>query len=343
MIYNLYNTVETSLDDFWKLVVARYNSLVYLLVSKVALTRKSFTRIRMSTENVSISNNCCLRYFVSNMLSAPEQDTTIPPGTESPHTEHVVENEYQDDDYVSLDEEDEELIWRVFFQKLEKHNKKSNNNDSELDESEESEDTSEEEEEETGDEDFDEDDLSDLSDIDDPALVATYKALMSEKVNKNLGEEEQRRLLISNFTDDQMERFEAYRRMTVNKPGVKKICNGIVGHTIPQIIAVVMAGVSKLFLGEIISKAFEIQERNSKGRLLMDIETKKKQKREIISSLQRGEEIEVDERALKFEGDEIHPLQPEHIREAWRLYQRENSVFSGSRKRKMGDDGPFYV
>lgn len=167
-----------------------------------------------------------------------------------------------------------------FFQKLEKHNKKSNNNDSELDESEESEDTSEEEEEETGDEDFDEDDLSDLSDIDDPALVATYKALMSEKVNKNLGEEEQRRLLISNFTDDQMERFEAYRRMTVNKPGVKKICNGIVGHTIPQIIAVVMAGVSKLFLGEIISKAFEIQERNSKGRLLMDIETKKKQKRD---------------------------------------------------------------
>ena len=175
------------------------------------------------------------------------------------------------------------------FPKLEKHNKKSNNNDSELDESEESEDTSEEEEEETGDEDFDEDDLSDLSDIDDPALVATYKALMSEKVNKNLGEEEQKTIDI-NFTDDQMERFEAYRRMTVNKPGVKKICNGIVGHTIPQIIAVVMAGVSKLFLGEIISKAFEIQERNSKGRLLMDIETKKKQ-REIISSLQRERKL----------------------------------------------------
>ncbi|KAF6072326.1 hTAFII28-like protein conserved region family protein [Candida albicans] len=230
------------------------------------------------------------------MSSAPEQDTTIPPGTESPHTEHVVENEYQDDDYVSLDEEDEELIWRVFFQKLEKHNKKSNNNDSESDESEESEDTSEEEEEETGDEDFDEDDLSDLSDIDDPALVATYKALMSEKVNKNLGEEEQRRLLISNFTDDQMERFEAYRRMTVNKPGVKKICNGIVGHTIPQIIAVVMAGVSKSFLGEIISKAFEIQERNSK--------------------------------------DEIHPLQPEHIREAWRYTSLRTVYFSEVGKEK---------
>lgn len=28
MIYNLYNTVETRLEDFWKLVVARYNSLV---------------------------------------------------------------------------------------------------------------------------------------------------------------------------------------------------------------------------------------------------------------------------------------------------------------------------
>ena len=42
--------------------------------------------------------------------------------------------------------------------------------------------------------------------------------------------------------------------MTVNKPGVKKICNGIVGHTIPQIIAVVMAGVSKLFLGKLSQK-----------------------------------------------------------------------------------------
>ncbi|KAL6450719.1 TAF11 Transcription initiation factor TFIID subunit 11 [Candida maltosa Xu316] len=240
----------------------------------------------------------------------------------------------EDDGYVSLDEEDEELIWRVFFHELDKddeddvlddNNYKSHDDDDDDDES-------------LMD---DDDEMSDLSDIDDPELVAKYRALKSEKVNRKLTEEEQKRLLIANFTNDQMERFEAYRRMTVNKPGVKKICNGIVGHTIPQIIAVVMAGISKSFMGEIITKALEVKERDAKGRLIMDIERKKQQKREINKSLSEGKDIEVDERPLKYEEDEVRPLQPEHIREAWRLYKLENSGVPGAIHRMSGDDGPF--
>ncbi|RCK65795.1 Transcription initiation factor TFIID subunit 11 [Candida viswanathii] len=256
----------------------------------------------------------------------------------------------EDDGYVSLDEEDEELIWRVFFHELEKYEQAAQGY-------EESSDDDDDEEEEEKDEDdngyvsddgdsessTDEHNIEDLLDVDDAELVAKYRALKSEKINRNLTEEEQKRLLIANFTDEQMERFEAYRRMTINKPGVKKICNGIVGHTIPQIIAVVMAGISKLFLGDIITKAFEVQKRDYKGQLILDIEAKKDQKRQIQSSLQRGQDIEVDERELRFEGDEIHPLQPHHIREAWRLYKLENSGYPGGDKRKSGDDGPFYV
>lgn len=261
------------------------------------------------------------------------------------------EEEYDDDDddidedgYVSLDEEDEELIWRVFFHELEKYEQGpqgyEESSEEEIEVANEGEYSSGDDQSDSS---LDEDDIDDLLDVDDAELVAKYNALKSQIVNRNLTEEEQKRLLIANFTDDQMERFEAFRRMTVNKPGVKKICNGIVGHTIPQIIAVVMAGISKLFLGDIITKAFEIQKRDQKGQLIMDIEAKKEQKRQIANSLKRGKEIEVEEKELMYEGDEIHPLQPQHIREAWRLYKLENSGYPSGDKRKSGDDGPFYL
>ncbi|RCK57354.1 Transcription initiation factor TFIID subunit 11 [Candida viswanathii] len=275
----------------------------------------------------------------------PHEDGQNTPTPELDLHDYDMEDE-EDDGYVSLDEEDEELIWRVFFHELEKYEQAAKGYEESSDEEEEDDDdddngyVSDDRDSESS---TDEHNIEDLLDVDDAELVAKYRALKSEKVNRNLTEEEQKRLLIANFRDEQMGRFEAYRRMTINKPGVKKICNGIVGHTIPQIIAVVMAGISKLFLGDIITKAFEVQKRDYKGQLILDIEAKKEQKRQIQSSLQRGQDIEVDERELRFEGDEIHPLQPHHIREAWRLYKLENSGYPGGDKRKSGDDGPFYV
>lgn len=227
---------------------------------------------------------------------------------------------------VSLDEDDEELIWRVFYSSLEKRGQDSPLNDNESDFS-----------------DGDVlDELSDISDIDDPELLSKYNELKSLSVG-NLNEEEKKRLLISNFTDDQMERFESYRRMTVNKPGVKKVCNGVLGHSIPQNIAVVLAGLSKLFLGEIITRAFEIQERENKAQLILDIDRKKKQKKSILKSLENGMEIEVDDTKLKYRGDAQGPLLPEHIREAWRLYKLENSGTFSAQWRKQGDcDGKLF-
>ncbi|KAK6453861.1 transcription initiation factor TFIID subunit 11 [Scheffersomyces xylosifermentans] len=242
------------------------------------------------------------------------------------------EDNYSD---VSLDEEDEELIWRVFYSRLEKNGYSLK--DSPEDYYEENDSSSEEE----GDDEDEE--ISDISDIDDPELVAKYRDLKEKKIDKTLDEEQKKRLLIANFTDEQMERFESYRRMTVNKPGVKKICNGVLGHSIPQNIAVVLAGISKSLLGEVISRALELQERDHKAKLILDIDFKKRQKREILDSLDRGQEIEVDDRRLQYEGDKVKPLQPNHIREAWRLYRLENSSVPSSQWRRQGDaDGKIF-
>lgn len=203
---------------------------------------------------------------------------------------------------VSLDEDDEELIWRVFYSSKED---KSN---------------------EGADLDIDEEELSDLSDIEDEQLVQRYKEL-KEQESKPLLEDDKKKLLITSFTNDQMDKFEAYRRMAVNKPGVRKICNGVLNQSIPQNMAIVLAGISKLFLGDIITKAFEIQEREYKAQLILDIDAKKKRKKETLKRMENGQDVSNDppERKLEYLGDSKGPLQPEHVREAWRLYKLESS------------------
>ncbi|KAG5418062.1 TAF11 [Candida metapsilosis] len=218
---------------------------------------------------------------------------------------------------VSLDEEDEELIWRVFFSDLEKQ-KDARDHHKSIDKG----------LEDRGEVSSDEEELQSISSeelklLDDPELIDRYKDLKENAVDFSLSEEEQKRLLITNFTDDQMERFEAYRRSKINKPGIKKICNGVVGHSVSQVIATVVAGVAKSFMSELISKSFEVQERDNKGKLLLDIEEKKSRKR---SDIENGEfENDVKRSRLSYQGDYDAPLQPNHVRESLRLYEEETS------------------
>lgn len=222
---------------------------------------------------------------------------------------------------VSLDEDDEEFIWKVFYSKLENDPYGTAPYGSELA------------------------DFSDLSDIEesDPQLVARFRELV-QKEQQPLTEDEQRALLISSFSEEQMERFEAYRRMAINKAGVRKVCNGILGNTMPQNIAVVMAGLSKQLLSEIITLAFEVQERENKAQLILDIDEKKKRKRETIRKMAKGDELPVvPEQKLEYMGDYKLPLTPDHIREAWRIFQTQGSGAFMSKWRTQGEaDGKFF-
>lgn len=245
------------------------------------------------------------------------------------------EEEYESD--VSLEEEDEELIWRVFYGPAEQKTRLA-----QLQHMQDFPDSFDDSEEDD-DEDLHDEYFTDLSDIDSPQLVAKYKELKKAKINAELTEEEERRLLLSNFTEEQMEKYEAYRRVTVNKPGVKKVCNSVLGYSLPQNIVVVLAGLSKLLLSEVITRAYEVQQREFKAKLILDIENKKKQKRNILKSLEEGVEIEVDHKPLQYLGDLKQPLKPEHLREAWRLYKIENSGAFNSQWRRQGEaDGKFF-
>lgn len=219
---------------------------------------------------------------------------------------------------VSLDEEDEDLIGRVFYNNIPSGSGDLGDNNG-----------SDEELRITDDDNTSISEISDtsFSDEEDIELVNRYKNLKKRKVDKQLGEEDRKKLMMASFSEDQMDRFEAYRRVTVNKPGVKKICNGVLGHSIPQNIAVVLAGLSKLFLSEIITKAFEIQEKENKANLIIAVDQKKHEKKKILKSLESGQDIpNKPPTKLVYGGDFQTPLKPEHVREAVRLYKYESSA-----------------
>jgi transcription initiation factor TFIID subunit 11 len=97
-----------------------------------------------------------------------------------------------------------------------------------------------------------------------------------------------------------MSRYEVFRRANLNKGGIKKvfnlysrltkISNQILNQSIPQNIAIVISGFAKVFVGEIVEKAREIQD---------------------------------------LQGDQ-GPLQPQHLREAWRLYKEKGYRHGGA-------------
>ncbi|TFK51575.1 TAFII28-domain-containing protein [Heliocybe sulcata] len=102
---------------------------------------------------------------------------------------------------------------------------------------------------------------------------------------------ENMKVLMDNFTPEQYDRFEAYRRHALPKQAVRKVVQQALGQQVSQPIAQIIAGFSKVFVGEVVEKARAVQSR-------------------------RGEN---------------GPLSPDHLREAYRMYQQETGRVGAAR------------
>lgn len=114
------------------------------------------------------------------------------------------------------------------------------------------------------------------------------------------------KLLLANFNDEQMSRYEAFRRANINRSAVKKLSNSVLNQSITANVAVTLSGMSKVFVGEIVEKAKEVQRRIEPPEYTAD-----------------GREI-------------VRPLAPEHLREAWRLFKLESGTVPQSHWRRQG-------
>lgn len=115
-------------------------------------------------------------------------------------------------------------------------------------------------------------------------------------------ERERMKLLLANFDEDQMARYEAFRRANINRNAVKKLANAILNQSISANVSVALSGMSKVLVGDIVERARDVQARYS-----------------------------------AIEGVEPGPLRPEHLREAWREYKRDTGCVPGFRWSRPGD------
>lgn len=87
-------------------------------------------------------------------------------------------------------------------------------------------------------------------------LESAKYALESEE-----DEKERMQLLWSQFSEEELNRYEMFRRSTFPKASIKRLMQSISGNSISQNVVIAMSGIAKVFVGELVDEALKIQSR----------------------------------------------------------------------------------
>lgn len=92
----------------------------------------------------------------------------------------------------------------------------------------------------------------------------------------------------SQMTEEQLNRYEMFRRSTFPKASIKRLMQTMTGTSVSQNVVIAMSGIAKVFVGELVEEAIRLQSRYG----------------------------------------ELGPIEPKHLREAYRIikHRHDNRV-----------------
>ena len=89
---------------------------------------------------------------------------------------------------------------------------------------------------------------------DDELLPAMADDDYSAQLSFQTQSKDNLKVLMDNFSSEQYDRFEAYRRHALPKQVVRKVIQQTLGHQVSMPVAQIIAGFSKVFVGEVVEK-----------------------------------------------------------------------------------------
>nr|XP_006115705.1 transcription initiation factor TFIID subunit 11 [Pelodiscus sinensis] len=105
------------------------------------------------------------------------------------------------------------------------------------------------------------------AEAEDPALAAAKKIKLEMKEKKEkkhkVDEDEiqKMQILVSSFSEEQLNRYEMYRRSAFPKAAIKRLVQSITGTSVSQNVVIAMSGISKVFVGEVVEEALDVCEK----------------------------------------------------------------------------------